>query len=64
MHNKPRDTLVLFTKMKGEGISPDAIAYTCVLAAAADLENLIIGKQIHDQVKVILPFKGVLIIHI
>jgi hypothetical protein len=43
--------------MKNDGISPDAVAYTCILAAITDLKSLTIGKQIHAQVQVIWQFK-------
>lgn len=54
LHNKPKSTLSLFTKMETEGIHPDAVAYSFVLAAAADLTSLSIGKNIHNQIKVVL----------
>lgn len=39
--------------MKSEGITPDTFAYTCALAAAADLENITMGKELHNEVEVI-----------
>ena len=56
-HNQPKATLFLFSKMKNEGITPDAVTYTYVIAAAVDLVNLSIGKQVYYEIKVAFPFQ-------
>jgi hypothetical protein len=39
--------------MQMDGISPGAVAFTCVLAATADMASLTTGKQLHNEVKVV-----------
>ncbi|KAI5081354.1 hypothetical protein GOP47_0004537, partial [Adiantum capillus-veneris] len=39
-----------FQRMRGEGISPDAITYACILKACGTMQDADMGKSIHDDI--------------
>ncbi|KAJ0969862.1 hypothetical protein J5N97_022739 [Dioscorea zingiberensis] len=41
------DSLLVFSKMHSEGFCPDGTSVSSALSAAGDVDNVVIGKQIH-----------------
>ncbi|KAI5055332.1 hypothetical protein GOP47_0030477 [Adiantum capillus-veneris] len=39
-----------FKRMQGEGLTPSAVTFTCILNACGSLGDINLGAQIHDQV--------------
>ncbi|KAH7428142.1 hypothetical protein KP509_10G077700 [Ceratopteris richardii] len=44
------NALLYFDRMQDEGLSPDAVTFTCALKACGSIKAMEKGKQIHDQI--------------
>ncbi|MCO5588725.1 hypothetical protein L7F22_042684 [Adiantum nelumboides] len=49
-HSKSKQALDCFEKMQGEGLSPDALTYVCILKACGYLRAANKGAKIHDMI--------------
>ncbi|KAI5080121.1 hypothetical protein GOP47_0005600 [Adiantum capillus-veneris] len=49
-HGQGKEALGCFQRMRSEGLSPNAITYTCILKACGIMQNGVMGKQIHDEI--------------
>ena len=49
-HGQGQEALICFHRMQGEGLSPDAITFTCVLKCCGSIRAIGKGKQIHEEI--------------
>ncbi|KAI5083629.1 hypothetical protein GOP47_0003372 [Adiantum capillus-veneris] len=45
-----QEALGCFQRMQGEGLSPDAITYACILKACGSMQDADMGTKIHDDI--------------
>ncbi|KAH7445773.1 hypothetical protein KP509_01G023600 [Ceratopteris richardii] len=50
-HGDDEQAMMCYDRMQKESISPDAITYSCILKACANLKAVDIGCQIHEQIQ-------------
>ncbi|KAI5059667.1 hypothetical protein GOP47_0025986, partial [Adiantum capillus-veneris] len=49
-HGQGKEALGCFRQMQHEGLSPNAITYACLLKACGIMQDIDMGKQIHDEI--------------
>ncbi|KAI5066554.1 hypothetical protein GOP47_0019178 [Adiantum capillus-veneris] len=49
-HGHGKEALGCFHQMQSEGLSPNAITYSCILKACGIMQDAEMGKQIHDEI--------------
>ncbi|MCO5604539.1 hypothetical protein L7F22_058706 [Adiantum nelumboides] len=45
-----QEVLRCFQQMQSQGFSPDVVTYACILKACGIMQNVEVGKQIHDEI--------------
>ncbi|KAI5081303.1 hypothetical protein GOP47_0004486 [Adiantum capillus-veneris] len=49
-HGQVHEALGCFHRLRSEGLSPDAVTYACALKACGIIQDVDLGKQIHDEI--------------
>ncbi|MCO5579650.1 hypothetical protein L7F22_033507 [Adiantum nelumboides] len=45
-----KEALGCFNQMRSEGLSPDEVTYACILKVCGSMQEIDLGKQIHDEI--------------
>ncbi|KAI5060789.1 hypothetical protein GOP47_0025209 [Adiantum capillus-veneris] len=49
-HGQPEQALACFWQMQGDGLSPDAVTFSCILKSCGALRAINEGERIHEQI--------------